>query len=248
MTTEEPKPEPKPKPRPRRESRGGLKALSIIIAVLALVGLCSSAAIAIVVMMLHESDGHQAKSDDANLVERYSQLDEVDSPRRVGKMIVEDSLKRIDFRPFLNRQPMSTLFFTSLVRFFLCGLIVLGAIFTLVSNAIGPRFILGSCLCLVVVGLIEALSLLHSGYAIATEFYRDFECSYRHVIDLANIEGEYRNPFGGVKTLELETVKLIGLVYFGGATMLWQIAALSVAFCKPLLPRESKLNSSEGDA
>jgi hypothetical protein len=243
VNSEEPQIDQKATVRP--ESRGALKALAVIIALFASVGLCGSVALGFGLTLLDQADGYSSEADDARLAERYSKVSESRPPRVLGEMLIKDSLKRIDFRPFLERPPISILFDSVWLRALSYGVVILGAILTLISRPLGPRLVFWASLGLIVHGAVEALALLQSGHAVAIEFLRDFEYSYRHVIELADIEGEFRNPFTGVRTLDHKTIQLIDLAYYLGVTVLWQVAALCLAICKPLASRSTEFEISE---
>ena len=222
----------------RPRSRGGLKALAVIIAMLALVGSVVSVAVWFSGNLAKQAGVNGRRLDDAALVKRYQGNILDQPPFVIGEMLMRDSAQQVDIKPFLEHSPWSTLRWSMVLRLLSYAVVIVGAALTLMSRSLGPRLMMVGSLVLVIHGLVEGLALLEHGQSLTAEFYRDLKSSYLDVIERARIEADFRQPFRYFRELEPTTLKLIATAYFLVTTVLWQLAAICLAACRPLEPKK----------
>ncbi len=223
--------------RAKSTGRGALKALAVIVAMLALVGSVASIVVGFSDDIVKRIGVNGGKIDDAVLLRRYGDQSRNQPPQVVGEELMKDSVQQIDIEPFVQRSPWSTVRLSMMLRLVSYFLVVLGACLTMASRPLGPRLMIIGSLILVVHGLVESLALVEHGQAMVSELYRDLRISYEDVVERAQIEGEFRQPFPRFREREPKVLKIMGMVYFLVTSVLWQLAAVCLAASQPLQPK-----------
>ncbi len=210
--------------------RRGLKALCIVVTVLAFVGATLSGLVCFSGNIMREYSRDSGRTNGEVQRVRLRHALERSGPAELAHRLLMESLGRTDPEPFIAAKPWVTLRLSMGLRLVSYGLVFLGSIMVFTGRRRGMWLLMIACLVLIVHGAVEALSLLKHGQFLVSEFYRDLRVNYLDLVDSMGLSDSLRDPLSSFSSRSAGTLRVLDVLYFVVMTLLWQLALVCLVW------------------
>ena len=210
--------------------RCGLKALCVVVTVLALVGAILSGLVCFSddIMRGFHRDSGRGNGEEQRIRLRHAL--ERSGPDELARRLLREALGRTDPEPFIAAKPWATLRLSMGLRLVSYGLLLLGSIMVFMGWRLGLRLMIAVCFVLVLHGVVEALSLLQHGQFLVAEYYRDLRVNYLDLVDSLGLSDSIRDPLSRFSRQSAGMLRALDVLYFVVMTLLWQLALVCLVW------------------